>query len=430
MNDTTPAAPDAAVVEPLAPGPLRRVVGVLCVTQVVAWGVLFYSLPVLATGIAGAEGWALTHLMAVFTLAQLVAAAAGVWVGRHLDVVGPRRVMTAGSALGVLAVVAVAAAPSLPLYLVAWLLAGLAMSATLYPPAFATVTHWAGAGRVRALTAITLVAGLASTVFAPLAAVLEGQLGWRGTYLVLAAVLATTVPLHWWGLRDPWRTVVAADPAPGAEAGSPAGAVVAPPRELALLVAALTLAGFCVFAVVVNLVPFLTEQGLTTTQAAVALGIGGVGQVAGRLLYAPLLAPTTVQRRTVVVLVAAGTTTLAVALLSGSVLMACVTSFAAGLARGVFTLVQATAVSDRWGTHSYGARTAVLSAGVAGAVAFAPWAGAALAGALGSYPAAFVALALVGAGSALLVRPTAISPRGRPSAGAAPSAPPAPQPRR
>lgn len=400
----------ALAVQPLAPAPLRRVVGVLCVTQVVAWGVLFYSLPVLATAIAGAEGWALTHLMAVFTLAQLVAAAAGIWVGRHLDVDGPRRVMTAGSALGVVAVVAIAVAPGLTLYLVAWLLAGLAMSATLYPPAFATVTHWAGAGRVRALTAITLVAGLASTVFAPLAAVLEGQLGWRGTYVVLAGLLAVTVPLHWWGLRDPWRTVAA--PAPDSRAEGWVAAVVVPTRELVLLVAALTLAGFCVFAVVVNLVPFLTAQGLTTTQAAVALGVGGVGQVAGRLLYAPLLAPMTVQRRTVVVLLAAGATTLAVALLSGSVLLACAASFAAGLARGVFTLVQATAVSDRWGTHSYGSRTALLSAGVAGAVAFAPWAGAALAGVLGGYPAAFVALALVGAGSAMLVRPSGVRPRG------------------
>ena len=48
-----------------------------------------------------------------------------------------------------------------------------------------------------ALTVLTLAGGLASTIFAPITALLAGQLGWRGTYLVLAAVLAVvTIPAH------------------------------------------------------------------------------------------------------------------------------------------------------------------------------------------------------------------------------------------
>ena len=54
-----------------------------------------------------------------------------------------------------------------------------AMSAVLYTPAFTAVTRWGGARALRGLTAVTLVAGLASTVFAPLTAVLEHALGWR-----------------------------------------------------------------------------------------------------------------------------------------------------------------------------------------------------------------------------------------------------------
>ena len=56
------------------------------------------------------------------------------------------------------------------------------MAGTLYPPAFAALTHWGGARRVRALTTLTLVAGLASTVFAPLASALDDVLGWRQAY--------------------------------------------------------------------------------------------------------------------------------------------------------------------------------------------------------------------------------------------------------
>ena len=50
---------------------LRRVTLVLCLTQIVSWGVLFYAFPVLAPTIAKTEGWSLTTLMAGFTGAQV-----------------------------------------------------------------------------------------------------------------------------------------------------------------------------------------------------------------------------------------------------------------------------------------------------------------------------------------------------------------------
>ena len=92
------------------------------------------------------------------------------------------------------------------MFYLGWVLTGVAMAGTLYPPAFAALTHWGGDRRVRALTTLTLVGGLASTVFAPLAAGLDDWLGWRSAYLVLlAGLVVITVPLHWWGLNQPWR---------------------------------------------------------------------------------------------------------------------------------------------------------------------------------------------------------------------------------
>ena len=41
-----------------------------------------------------------------------------------------------------------------------------------YPSAFAALTGWYGPQRVQALTALTLAAGVASTIFAPLASAL------------------------------------------------------------------------------------------------------------------------------------------------------------------------------------------------------------------------------------------------------------------
>ena len=64
---------------------------------------------------------------------------------------------------------------------------------------------------------------------------------------------------------------------------------------------------------------------------------------------------------------------------------------------------QATAVTDRWGTAAYGALNGVLTAPALLAAAVAPFVGAVLAGVLGSYTAAFLALAGVAGVAALLM---------------------------
>ena len=61
----------------------------------------------------------------------------------------------------------------------------------------------------------------------------------------------------------------------------------------------------------------------------------------------------------------------------------------AGVVRGLLTLVQATAVRERWGAAHYGRLTGVLLAPATMTAALAPWIGAALAASLGGYAAMF-----------------------------------------
>ena len=392
MSEVRPAA--------LSRAGLRRVLVVLCGTQIVSWGVLYYAFPVLAPTIAADTGWSISAITGGFSTGLVVAAVVGVPVGRWLDRVGPRPIMTSGSVLAVPAVVGIAAAPTLPWFVAAWVLAGIAMAATLYPPAFAALTRWWGSRRVTALTALTLLAGLASTIFAPLTAALLEPLGWRHTYLALAAILAVvTIPAHLVGLRGPWP-----DPDPAdrlAHVDHAPGAIVRS-RPFLLLVAAVGLASFTAFAVVVNQVPLLIERGLSTTAAAWALGLGGLGQVLGRLGYGSLAARTSVRVRGVLILVLCAVATGLLAVLPGPAGLLIAAAMLAGAARGVFTLLQATAISDRWGATHYGRLNGILSAPAMLATALAPWAGAVLAALLGGYPAVFGVLAGVAALAALL----------------------------
>jgi MFS family permease len=400
-----PAPPGAAALPRSA---LRRVLVVLCTTEVVSWGVLYYAFPVLAPSIAADTGWSHSTLTAAFSAGLVVCGLVGIPVGRWLDRRGPRVVMTVGSLLAVGGLVGIATATAVWWFLLAWLVAGAGMAGVLYQPAFAALTRWWGPRQITALTAVTLVAGLASTVFAPLTAALVHRMDWRQSYLVLAAVLAViTVPAHAFGLRGRWP------PAPA----TPGGPVSAEPgpvlrsRAFVLLTVALTLGAFAVYAALINLVPLLLQRGLSTGTAALALGLGGVGQVAGRVGYGRFSAATSVRARTALVLGLGALTTGLLAVVPGPAALLIGIAVLSGAARGVFTLLQATAVSDRWGAAHYGRLAGVIAAPVMIASAVAPWAGSVLATVLGGYPAVFGLLA-GSAAVATLVALTTAPPRG------------------
>lgn len=370
----------------------------LCVTETTSWGILYYAFPVLAGEISSDTGWPLARLTAAFSFGLVVSAVLGISVGRWLDRRGPRLLMTAGSVLAVAALVGVALAPTFSWFATAWAVAGVAMSAVLYPPAFASLTRWYGDRRVHALTVLTLAAGLASTIFAPVTAALASRLDWRSTYLVLAGLLAVvTVPAHLLGLRLPWPQRPSAGPRTSAQAPRQ----VLRSRAFVTLVVSFGLSSLTAYVVVVNVVPLLAERGFGPGTAAVVLGTGGVGQVLGRLGYVPLARRMGVRARTLVVL---GTVALTTGLLGVLTWLPALVAVAvlAGMVRGIVTLLQATAVTDRWGAQDYGTLSGVLAAPLTLATAVAPFLGAALAVLLGSYAAMLAGMTWIGLVAAAL----------------------------
>ncbi|MFF6786980.1 MFS transporter [Streptomyces sp. NPDC012510] len=382
----------------------RAALPALCLTQITSWGIVYYAFPVLNPQITTATGWSAATTTGAFSAALLVSAVAGIRIGRILDARGPRTVMTAGSVVGTASLIIIATAPNLALFTIGWLLAGLAMASTFYQPAFAALTRWWAPEHIRALTIVTLAGGMASTVFAPLTALLASHYGWRHTYLILAAVLAAvTVPAHALALRGPWP------PAPARTATGKAlsTAAIARSRPFLFLAAALTLSAFAMYAVVITLVPLLLDRGYTAAQAAWALGLGGAGQTLGRTLYATLARRSSPTLRAAVLIGMGGSATAAFALIPGPYPLLAALAVLAGTVRGNLTLLQATAITDRWGTHRYGRLSGLLAAPATTASALAPFAGTALAVPLGGYPHLFAALALLSALAAVMAWQTA-----------------------
>lgn len=387
--------PDAAQPNDPTEAGLRRVLITLCLTQITSWGVLYYAFPVLAAQITADTDWSPPAVTAAFSAALVTSAVIGIWVGRQLDRRGPHVIMTAGSVLGPVALLAVAFSPNIACFVAAWIAAGVAMGAVLYLPAFAALTRWYGPRSVGSLTILTLVAGLASTVFAPLTAALGSHLDWRATYLVLAGVLAViTIPAHLIGLRQPWP------PAPQRHAaGSPNH--IARSRGFVALTIAFALATCASYAIIVNLIPLMAERGISAQVAALALGLGGVGQVLGRLGYRALVRHLSVRARTVGIFAAIALTTALLGVVTSMPALITV-AILAGFARGIMTLLQATAVTDRWGPTHYGHLSGILSAPISLTTALGPWIGAALASLLHGYAPMFLVLGAVGIAAALM----------------------------
>jgi MFS family permease len=174
-----------------------RAVPVLGVTQILSWGTIFYTPVLIVPLIAAERGWSISFAMGGFSVALLVAGLIAPYVGRLIDHFGGHVTMTIGSLVGALGLVLIVRADNPVAYLAVWMVLGVAMSANLYDSAFATLGRIFGAGARRPITALTLAGGFASTVSWPATHFLIEAVGWRGTYLVYAALLACiSAPLH------------------------------------------------------------------------------------------------------------------------------------------------------------------------------------------------------------------------------------------
>ncbi|HSJ63639.1 MAG TPA: MFS transporter [Gemmatimonadaceae bacterium] len=281
----------------------------LGVTATVSYGILYYAFAVFISPMGAELGWSKTQITGAFSVAQLVAGASAIGVGRWVDRHGARGLMTAGSTLAALLLVIWSLVHSLVAFYAVWALMGVAMAAVLYEPAFAVVATWFRVKRSRALTILTFIGGFASVIFVPLATWLVAREGWRAALLALAAILAvlTVLPhavvlrrrpddvgLLPDGFRDDGR-----DAGPDAHqdaarrrrlssGGTEAARAVVRTAGFRWIAAAFTLSALTSTSVAVHLVPLLLERGYSIAFAGGAMGALGLMALPGRLIFTPL----------------------------------------------------------------------------------------------------------------------------------------------
>ncbi len=369
--------------------------------QLVAWGVLYYAFTVIVGPMQAATGWSRAFLNAGITVGFLAwglcAYPAGVWIHRH----GARGLMTSASVTGGLALALIGLTTSPVGYILAWTLLGAAMAGLLYEPAFAVVMSRFGARYHTGITVITLVGGLASTVFLPTAQGLVARVGWQQALIVLGVFQAVFgAALHWFGVPPQ-------EHAPRVEGSTVARSLfrawsLPEWRDSRFAGMALWFAAHAATfsGTMMLLVPVVQQAGLSNESIVGALMFFGPMQVAGRLVLMGVIGRHSALHlaRWAMVALVASLALLTVARPSFTVLVMFAVLF--GTANGVMTILRGTSVGEVFGRERYALLSGALALPSVLTRAAAPWMFAALWEQTGVYRAVFggaLACAIVGA---------------------------------
>ncbi|MFF0344547.1 MFS transporter [Kribbella sp. NPDC004875] len=368
---------------PAGRGGIRReVIAALAITTTVSYGTLYYAFSALLEPMRTELGLSATTATGALTTASLISAVLGIPVGRRLDRHGGRGLMTLGSVVAALSVLAWSRVQTPAELYAVFVVLGIASAMVLYPPAFAVIVAvTAPDRRTTALLSVTLVAGFASSIFIPLTGQLIHAYGWRHTLFILAGVLAVlTIPLHAFALRSTGHAVRTTQ-----QHAMRPGRVL---RDTGfwLLAVAFVLHSAALAVIGVHLVTYLTELGHTPTTAAALAGLLGLLSVTGRITV-------TILRRwlpmTSISAVIIGLQGVALGLLptaGHSVAGAAICLIVFGLGFGVASLAKPAIILDRYGDHGYATNAGILGTPTTIAGATAPLAAAAMATALGYTP--------------------------------------------
>src|SRR5712664_2327098 len=170
-------------------------------TQTLAWASSYYLPAILADPIARDLGVSSNWIFAAFSASLVISALLGPRVGRQIDLVGGRQVLSISNLTLAAGLTLLGCSYSIPVMIVAWLLLGVGMAFGLYDAAFAALGRIHGDAARRSITGITLLAGFASTVGWPLTAFGLESIGWRNTCFAWAlAHILIGLPLNFFML--------------------------------------------------------------------------------------------------------------------------------------------------------------------------------------------------------------------------------------
>jgi MFS family permease len=342
--------------------PLRLILA-LGTTQTLAWASSYYLPAILADPIARDLGVSSNWIFAAFSGSLVISALLGPRVGRQIDLVGGRSVLSISNLTLAAGLALLGFTHSIPVLVIAWLLLGIGMGFGLYDAAFGALGRIYGDAARRSITGITLIAGFASTVGWPLTAWGLETIGWRDTCFAWAlAHIFVGLPINFFMLPA----------VKGAKAAVAASVKPHIPIDRTMVLLAFTFAAAWTVtgAMAAHMPRILEAAGATTVQAVAAGALFGPAQVVARIIeasflsrYHPLLST-----RLACLTHPIGAVILAVG--GGAASSAFAIFF--GIGNGILTIARGTLPLAIFGPQNYGYRLGIIGAPARMAQAAAP----------------------------------------------------------
>lgn len=309
-------------------------------------------------------------LAIVFSISGALYFGLGLPSGAAADRWGPRRVALLGMAIMTAGLVLASRADALwQIYLASGLGIGIGVGFS-YVPSLGAVQPWFQ--RRRAFASGIAIAGIGAgtLVVPPLTAWLVEGLGWRASYLVLAA---GTLLVGGGGalLLDsrPQRRGLGPDGQPAPREAGPRTVTgidfrtAVRSRPFRLLAIGGFLTSFGIFTPFVHLAPDATDLGATPAMAAALLGVIGAGSILGRFVVGSA-ADRMGRRRALIAVVAAQAGLLLFWALSDRYWMLAVFAGAFGVSYGGYVALVPTLCADFFGARAIGAVMGAVFSGV------------------------------------------------------------------
>jgi MFS family permease len=347
-----------------------RAVPILGFTQIVGWGSTFYAIGVLKNFIAAETGWSPVMVVAGISISFAAGGLIAPLVGRTIASRGGRMVMASGSIVTGISVAGLYFVENEIAWLALWAIIGVSQAMNLYDAAFATLAEIFGSRARAAITALTLFAGFASTVFWPLTFLLNESFGWRETYLIYGALnLFLCAPLHAFALPHSGAGHFSGEN--DRMSSSPAPKLLPPSgMPFILLAAAFSVNTFFMSAFAVHMVGMLEQIGMAAAAAVAAGALVGPAQVGGRLvefIFARKRHPIEVAIFTTLLMPASF-----ILLAFGGAKVAVAFTIGYGVSQGLLTIVRGTVPLALFGASGFAIVLGRLAAPILVAQAIAP----------------------------------------------------------
>ena len=336
-------------------GARRAAIWALAVTQTLAYACLYYLFAALVVQWSSDFGWSKTTLALGPTSAIIVAGVMSPFSGRLIDRGYSRSLLTGGSAVGALALCGLAMAQTQTQYLMAWVAVGIAQGSVLYEVCFAFLIRRLGPSARAAIIRVTLVAGFASTLAFPTAALVSEAYGWRAVVWLAAGIVAfVQLPLNFWAVGVIRRGEIHATDADDA-IGKAALRGALRSLKFWVLGGVLALLSLNHWMLIAFIIPVFTDLGASLAVAVFAASIIGPCQVLGRLILMRYDARITNWRTLTICLSGMAFGVIALWFAGAAPLFIFIYGAAQGASIGVMTILRPVLIVDVMGQAGYGA---------------------------------------------------------------------------